>query len=524
MTSSTLIRGGTVVDPIDGERTADVLIENGRIQSVASGLTPGEGVDEVDAGGRLILPGFVDAHSHADARVLEDDVQLALLRQGVTTVVVGQDGVSFAPGDGRYASDYFGAINGPALPGYDGTDTSGLLRAYHRRTRLGVGYLVPAGTVRHEVMGYSDRAASPTELAKMVRLVEDAMRQGALGLSSGLDYVPGCFATTRELTELCRPVARAGGLYVTHMRGYEENSARGVREALEISSGSGVETHLSHFHARSELMGALLTEARDAGHEMTFDAYPYMRGSSILSMLMVPPTLTGTGNAAAARALRDPRTRSELTAGWLADRFRQAGDGWPRTLTIASAEHPEWKWTEGSTLDAIALRLKTTPAEAGYQMLADCELRVTVVMNVINARGDDDLATRFSLPGAMCGSDGIFAGSHPHPRAYSAFTRMIEVFNLLRSDFNWTDTSRLLSGNAARRFRLPDRGRIAVGAVADIVLVDPAALTAGSTYDRPTVLASGIDDVLVAGERVLADGVLTPALPGGPIRREGTES
>ena len=160
------------------------------------------------------MPGFIDAHSHADAAVFSTDVQRGLLRQGVTTVIAGQDGVSYAPGDGAYATEYFGALNG-RHPTYGGGGVAELLASYDEATPINVGYLVPAGTVRHEIRGYSAGSSTPAEIAAMCELVATGLEEGALGLSTGLDYVPNIHADTAELTALCRPVAAASGIYVT---------------------------------------------------------------------------------------------------------------------------------------------------------------------------------------------------------------------------------------------------------------------------------------------------------------------
>lgn len=211
-----VLRGGSVVDGTGSEpRAADIEISDGRIARI--GDIPAEpGGQVVDCTGRLVLPGFIDAHAHADGAVFDPDVQLALLRQGVTTVIGGQDGVSYAPGDGVWASRYFAAINGPH-PSYRGGGIAGLLSGYDGTIPLNAAYLVPAGTVRHEVMGMDDGPADASQLARMQALVATGLAEGALGLSTGLDYVPGIFAGTDEIARLCEPVAAADALYVTHM-------------------------------------------------------------------------------------------------------------------------------------------------------------------------------------------------------------------------------------------------------------------------------------------------------------------
>ena len=236
-----VLRGGSVVGADEITR-ADVLVLGERIAEVGE-ITTRSDDQIIDCTDRLIMPGFIDAHSHADGLLTggEDErgVQRALLRQGVTTIIAGQDGVSYAPGDGAYATEYFGAINGP-FPEYTGGGIAGYLAAIDGASRLNAAVLVPAGTVRWEVCGRSQEPADAAQLAEMADLVARGMADGAVGLSTGLDYVPGMFQDAGEIAELCVPVARAGGVYVSHMRGgYERNAAAGIDEIAAISEGAG---------------------------------------------------------------------------------------------------------------------------------------------------------------------------------------------------------------------------------------------------------------------------------------------
>lgn len=515
---STLIAGGRVVDPIDGEYEADVLVEGERISAIgaSAGSRPADRV--IDAEGLLIMPGGIDAHSHADARILDDEVQLALLRSGVTTVITGQDGVSYAPGDGHYAADYFGPLIG-RHPGYSGGGVGALLDSWEHTTRLNVGYLVPAGTVRYEVLGRARRRPTDTELNLMVDLVETGLSEGALGLSSGLDYVPGTFADTRELAALCRPVAELGGLYVSHIRGYEENSSPAVDELITICRSSGVRGHISHFHARPELMAELLDRAQASGVDLSWDGYPYFAGFSLLSMVLLPRDLVAQGNDSAATRLRDRSQWFGLQAEFdtRVGSDTNLGPGWADRLRIASAGHPSNVDLEGLTLAEAGARRGLDPLHLGYLVLADSELTATTVMTIPKPRTDDDLARQFALPGACSGSDGIFFGGAPHPRAYGCAARMYGLFGRERVDFSWPELAMITAGRAADRYGLGDHGRVAVGKIADLALVDPGAVRDRATYEQPTQLSEGIDHVLVRGSVVLDGGQLTGVLAGSPV-------
>ncbi len=521
---SILIRGGTVVDPVDGQYRADVLIEQDRIAAIEAGGMSATGVADraIDADGLLVLPGGIDAHSHADARIFDDDVQLALLRSGVTTVITGQDGVSFAPGDGRYATDYFGPLNGPH-PRYRGGGVAELLSGYDAATRLNLGYLLPGGTIRHEVMGSRPESPSVSELDAMVAMVRDGLSAGALGLSTGLDYVPGAFADAAELAALCRPVAAAGGIYVSHIRGYEENAPAGVAELIDICRGSGVRAHVSHFHARPDLVAQLVDRARADGVDLSWDAYPYFFGFTLLSMVLLPKQLVMAGNTAAAARLRDPANLPDLEAEFAArvDTDTNLGPGWADRVRIADAGSPQHADLEGLSLGRAGAVRGMDPLRLGYQVLADSGLAATTVMGIPQPRTDDDLAAQFRLPGACSGSDGIFFGGAPHPRAYGCCARMYSLFGRQRADLDWPQLAMITSGRAAERFALTGRGRVSAGAAADLVLLDPTTVRDRADYHRPRQLSEGIDQVLVGGRLVLDGGGLTDELAGRSLRRTG---
>ncbi|HLR95520.1 MAG TPA: amidohydrolase family protein [Jiangellaceae bacterium] len=515
------LRGGHV-HPGDGQDPlrADVLVEDGRITEIGTNLTAGAGTPVLEADGRLIVPGFVDAHSHAEAAVFEPEVQLALLRQGITTVIAGQDGVSFAPGDAVFAGEYFAPING-THPTYRGPRVADLLADYDGRVPLGVAYLVPAGTVRHNVMGLASRPAGPSEREDMVAMVADGIADGAVGLSTGLDYVPGLFADAEEIAALCTPLTTRGLPYVTHMRGgYEHNSQVGIEEATAIGRGAGVPVHISHFHTPASEAWRLMDWMATQGVRGTFDAYPYTRGCSLLAMTMLPPALNAQETPQVLEQLRSPQQREGLRRDWFPQVAQNPslGTDWPELITVAHTGAPEHDWAPGLTLAQIAHRLGTDPIDAALDLLLAARLDVNVVMAVHDQRPAADLGRLFAHPGHLGGSDGIFIGSHPHPRARGTFAAFLATYVRERGDLSWVGAVQHLSTSAADVFALGDRGRLRPGAIADIAVVDPERVRDAATYENPLELAEGIDDVLVAGVPVLAGGELTGALPGGGIR------
>jgi len=519
--TSLLLRGGHV-HPGDGQDPlrADVLIEGERITEIGTDLDAPAGAQVLDAAGRLVVPGFVDAHSHAEAAVFDPEVQLALLRQGITAVITGQDGVSSAPGDGAFAGEYFAPING-VHPTYRGPRVADLLAGYDGRIPLGVAYLVPAGTVRHEVMGLEARPAAPAEREAMVALVAEGIADGAVGLSTGLDYVPGLFADAEEIAALCAPLAAHALPYVTHMRGgYELNSQVGIEEATAIGAAAGIPVHISHFHTPASEAWRLMGWMAEQGVRGTFDAYPYTRGCSLLAMTMLPPALNALETARVLEQLRSPQQREELRRDWFPQVAQNPslGPDWPELITIAHTGAPEHDWAPGRTLAQIADRLGTDPVDAALDLLLAARLDVNVVMAVHDQRPPEDLGRLFSHPGHLGGSDGIFIGAHPHPRARGTFAAYLATYVRERGDLGWAEAVQHLSTSAADVFALGDRGRLRPGQIADIALIDPDRVRDGATYEQPLALAEGIDDVLVAGVPVLAGGALTGALPGGGLR------
>ena len=519
-----LISGGLVVD---GESTApvraDVLVEGERIAAISADLSAtGDDLTVIDASGRLVMPGFVDAHAHAEGAVFDPEVQLALLRQGITTVIGGQDGVSYAPGDGRYATEYFAAINGPH-PTYRGSSVADLLRTYDGEIPLGVAYVIPAGTVRHEVMGSAQRPATADERARMAELVRAGIADGAVGLSTGLDYVPGLFADAAEIAALCAPLSGTQLPYVTHMRGgYEDNAEFGVDEVARIGLTAGVPVHISHFHTPADEAWRLMSWLAERGVSATFDAYPYTRGCSILGMTMLPPEWNAAPVDDTVAALQDPAERERLRREWFprVALNPSLGPEWPELITVAHTVAAEWAWAHGKTLAEIAETRATDAIDTALDVLAASRLNANAIMAVRDQRPVEDLGRLIAHPAHLGGSDGIFIGSHPHPRARGTFATYLATYVREREFLTWAEAAHHLSTGPADRFHLGDRGRLRPGSIADIAIIDPEQVRDTATYAEPRGLAVGIDDVLVAGRPVLANGQLTGARPGGGIRAD----
>nr|WP_236715018.1 amidohydrolase family protein [Nonomuraea pusilla] len=502
-----VISGGRVLDGTGAPPfRADVAVRGDRIAAVGR-LGEARAATVIDASGRLVAPGFVDCHAHGDAVVFDPEVQRAALRQGVTTFVLGQDGLSFAPGSAAtvaYASRYFAAVNG-ALG--EGPLTVGeLLARYDRAVALNTAYLIPHGTVRYDVMGPSPDAASRTELAAMLRHVERGLSEGAVGLSTGLEYLPGRYATAEELAALCAPL---GGLpYVTHMRAYGAAAGAGMAEVMEIAGRSGAAVHVSHLHGPADVLLPLVEEALAKDVDLTFDTYPYLRGSTILAMVVLPPSVPGAEPDRALEMLES----GELDGWWpTLDAF------WPR-LTVSHA--PGLEWAEGLTMVAAAERAGVTPAEFCRRLLVETRLEA----GCVSARpdegpeGEESVRRVLRHPAHTGGSDGIYVGGHPHPRGFGAFARFLGRHVRELGDWTWEQAAVHLAAHPARRFGLADRGLLRAGFAADAVVFDPDTVADAATYEAPRTLATGVGDVLVSGVPVLAAGELTGATPGRALR------
>jgi N-acyl-D-amino-acid deacylase len=515
------LRGGMVVDGWgSGPVRADVAVSGNSVTAVGV-IGDVEAKSTVDCTGRLIMPGFVDTHSHADAAVFRSDVQLALLRQGITTIVAGQDGVSFAPGDPGYATTYFGALNG-THPYFKGGSVDDLLATYDGgSTPVNVAYLIPHGTVRASVMGHKTERPSEFELESMRCLISQGIDEGAVGLSSGMDYFPGAAGGPDELAELCKPITAAEAIYVSHIRGYEDQSPIGVAEVDEVMRRSGVRGHISHFHGPAELLLGAINQSTARGNDLTFDSYPYRRGFTLLSTILLPSEIQRHGVDVAIDLLIDPIDRKRHAREALPSVTRRLGEvnAWPDTITLSHVPARDFAWAEGCTLTEASARHGQEPLEFAFTLMAKTRLAASAIFAFPSVSTDDDVIALSQHDAHMTGSDGIYVGAHPHPRGWGTFARLLGHHTRDRGDWDWGSAALHLSAHPARRFRLGDRGVIRNGATADLVVVHPQQVKDNATYAEPRQVAAGIDDVFVAGRHVLAAGKLTGVMAGAGLRR-----
>lgn len=524
----TLLRGALVLDGTGRPgRTGDVLLAEGRIQRVG-GRIDAPGARVVDADGLALAPGFIDMHAHSDLAVLTDPVHLAKVSQGVTTEVVGQDGLSYSPATPaaievlrEQLAGWNGVPAGLAL----GWETVGdyLAAVDAARPAANVAALVPQGTVRLDVVGAADRPAADAEIAAMRALVDRGMRDGAFGMSSGLTYVPGMFAGTDELVALCEVVARHGGVYVPHQRSYGTGALEAYAEMIEVARRSGVALHLAHAtmnfgvnRGRAGELVALLDAALASGVDLTFDTYPYLPGSTTLAALL-PSWAAAGGPRATLDRLQDPASRARIA--YELDVVGTDGcHGVPvewETIEISGVRDPALSGRVGHTVAALAAETGRPASTVALELLVADRLGTGILQHV----GDEaNVRTMMAHPRHTGGSDGILVGDKPHPRAWGTFPRYLGHYVREEGVLRLEDAIVHLSARPAALLGLTDRGRIAPGMVADLVLFDPATVADRATFAEPRRQAAGIPWVFVAGEAVIADGRRTEARPGRALR------
>ncbi|WUH99141.1 D-aminoacylase [Spirillospora sp. NBC_00431] len=519
----TVIRGATVVDGTgDPGRVADVAIEDGRIAEIGAGLS---GATTIDAGGLVLAPGFIDMHAHSDLALLIEPDHLAKVSQGVTTEVIGQDGLSYAPVDDTTLADTRRAIAGwnTDPPGFDWTWRT--VGEYLDRLDEGIAvnacYLVPQGTVRMLAMGWDDRPPTPAELDRQCELVAAGMREGAVGMSSGLTYVPGMYADDGELTELCRVVASLGGFYAPHHRSYGAGALEAYAEMVELSRLSGCPLHLAHAtmnfgvnRGRAPELLSLLDEAIADGHDITLDTYPYLPGSTTLAALL-PSWAAAGGPSALLSRLADPAERARIRHAMEvvgSDGCHGVPAEWE---TIEISGSPDTTVVGRTIADLAAASGR--PAFDVYcdRLIAD-DLATTILQHVGH---EENVQAIMRHPCHTGGSDGLLAAAKPHPRAWGTFPRYLGHYVRELGVLSLEECVAHLTGRAARRLRLEDRGLIRPGYHADLVLFDPATVRDTATFDDPKQQAEGITHVLVGGTAVISGGRHTGALPGRSLRR-----
>lgn len=527
---SLVIRNASVVDGSGSPaRRADVAVDGDTIVEI--GEVSSAGKRQIDAEGLCLAPGFIDMHSHSDHYLFLNPTGESKITQGVTTEVCGNCGYSPAPLiDGkdreevlRYLSD-----NGAEV---EWTSVDEYFNALESK-RIGLNFMtfVGHGSLRAGVVGYEDRAATAAEMDKMRSLVAESVAAGAVGLSSGLIYAPGCYGGTEEVTELCRPVGEAGGLYSTHMRSEGDHLLESVEESIGIGEKSGARVQISHHKSCGpanwgKVHGslALIESARSRGLDVAADQYPYVATSTGLSV-NVPQWAHDGGKDRLVERLEDPalyeRLRAE-TREVVEGGYPDPAQGW-KDIVVSSVHSEANKWAEGLSMFEIASRWSLPCVDALFRLLIEEKCRAGMVHFTIS---EDDVATVMRAPYVMAGSDatarsltGPTATGKPHPRTFGTMPRILARYVRDLGVLTLEEAVRKMTSLPAGRLGLVNRGRIAEGFSADLVLFDPAGVSDAATFANPFQHALGIPYVFVNGVPVVDEGRVSGSLPGRCLR------
>ena len=525
----TILRGGTVVDGTGRPAfRADVGINGGAIAAIDD-LSAAAAGRSIDASGRVVTPGFIDIHRHADAAAFRPDYGRLELRQGLTTIVNGNCGLSAAP---------FGETHGAAIRAYLRPITgqlpselpSGSMEAYLGALRdlpLHTGMLVGAGVLRADAAGYELEHLEDVHYRSIHSAIERALSDGALGVSLGLGYAPECFYTTAELIRALEPLRGQDIPLTVHMRQEGAGVCDSVEEMLAVARALRIPLHISHLKAMGrDSWGqkipralALLEQARQEGMDVSCDVYPYTAGSTQLLHILPPEFLEG-GMDAVVRRLREPAARRDL-----AQRI-ESGDGFDDIARLAgwdgiyltSLHCPEDHPFLGKSLAEIAALTGQDPLNCCCDLLVREECQITMIDFMAS---EEDIASILQSDLSNLISDATYpTDGMPHPRVYGTFPRLIQHFVQEKGVLTLEQAVRKMTALPARALRLRHKGTVAVGMDADLCVFDPAALRENGSYQDPCRMASGLDAVLVAGRPALLHDTLTGVRAGTVLRRK----
>jgi N-acyl-D-amino-acid deacylase len=522
-----LITGGTIVDGTGAPgRPGTAVVEGERIRVIEpGGAVPQHAGRTIDATGKVVAPGFIDLHSHGGLVILADGRHEPKVRQGVTTELVGVDGNGFAPFERREDLEAFvnldAGLDGRPEIDYDWSSVASYLGRYDGTVSINIATLVGNSQLRIAALGWDDVPADEPALDRMGSLLRDGMADGAFGLSSGLDYPPGAFATTEELAALTETAGRSGGFYHTHVRyPLGDRYLDPFREAIDIGRRAGAPAHITHFYHREthpggpEPMLALVDDARRDGLDVTFDTYPSEWASTRL-LIQLPHWIQAGGPGPLKARLADRAARDRVREGFKGRGASYASrEGWADVRLGAFRRPENLRWEARTVADVMA--------ETGHDALdVICDLLLSEdlgVSQVTSGPWSETLPRFVAHPVGMVGTDSTFLGAKPSPRTYGSYPRILGQFVRDEALLSLEEAVRKMTSAPAARLGLRNRGVIRDGAVADLVVFDPATVRSTATYEEPRSYPIGIEQVIVAGIAVVTDGIHTGATPGRALR------
>ncbi len=525
-----LFREAAIFDGTGGKPFAgDLAVQGDSIAAVGPRVS-GEARRVVPAEGLALSPGFVDIHGHSDYYLLMNPGAEAKVRQGVTTDVGGNCGYAAAPIAGPELEErrkLYREQYGLEIP-------FSRLEEYLRHVEdigVSVNYapLIGPTPIRSSVRGGADRPAGPDDMERMERMVDEAMAEGAFGFSTGLVYAPACFSSREELTALCRAAARRGGLFATHMRSEGAGLLEAIEEVIGVARDAGIPLQISHLKAagernwdKLEAAFGLIEGARATGQDVTCDRYPYIASNTHLSALLPDWVHNGGMEEKIARLLspRDrERIRAELQASY------PAADYWDRVV-ISRVFREKNRALEGLTLAEAAGKRGTDPPAAMMDLLAEEKMNVEILIFMMS---EENMRSVLRKPYVMIGSDAgalthepPLGRGRPHPRNFGTFPAVLGGFARDEGLFPIEEAIRKMTSAPCDRMGIADRGRLAAGMKADLVLFDPGRIRETSTYENPVSYPEGIQMVLVNGSVVVEESDHTGARPGRALRKGGS--
>ncbi|MEJ2186073.1 MAG: D-aminoacylase [Gemmatimonadota bacterium] len=531
-----VIRNGHIIDGTGSPWYAgDVGVRDGRIAAIGD-LSGDSAKQVIDAKGMVVAPGFIDMLGQSELRLLVDPRAPSKIFQGITTEITGE-GESVAPLDSAML-----AANAATYKHYGITADWRTLTQYFARVEkqgigINMGTYVGAASAREMVLGYDDVQPTADQLKQMQDIVAEAMREGALGVSTALQYPPAPYAKTDELIALAKVASQYGGIYATHMRSEGNAEMAALDEVFRIAREADVPVEIFHLKTagtsnwgKMPQVVARIDSARAAGLDIASDTYAYTAWENGMSAF-IPPWAHDGGTDSLVARLQDPATRARIrkdmltpTSSW--DNEWQEIPG-PHAVLVTAVNNPDLRPLQGMRLDAIAKQWNEDPIDALFDFLVKDHAGTYVA---VFGMSEPDVELALKQPWVSIDNDagasspeGILGEEHPHPRAYGTFPRILRKFVREEHLLTLPDAIRKFSALAAQRVHLNDRGVLKKGLWADVVVFDPATVTDKATFEDPAQFSVGMEYVLVNGVPVIAEGKMTGALPGQVLRGPGYE-